>query len=107
VVDRGGRRRGRDDPARNSTQKPVEAMRRPIVNDSARGDVVYEPFCGSGMTLIAAETVGRTFLAMELDPGYCDVVVKRWEAFTGSTQLRNESSATTRWRHISREHAIP
>ena len=67
----------------HGTQKPVEAMRRPIVNNSARGDLVYEPFAGSGTALIAAETIGRTCLAMEVDPAYCDVVVKRWEAFTG------------------------
>ena len=52
----------------HGTQKPVEAMRRPIVNNSARGDAVYEPFCGSGTTLIAAETVGRVCFAMELEP---------------------------------------
>jgi DNA modification methylase len=68
----------------HGTQKPVEAMRRPIVNNSGRGDTVYEPFCGSGTTLIAAETVGRACLAMELDPAYCDVIVERWEAFTGA-----------------------
>jgi DNA methylase/ParB-like nuclease domain len=67
----------------HGTQKPVEAMRRPIVNNSERGDLIYEPFCGSGTTLIAAETVGRSCLAMELDPAYCDVIVKRWQAFTG------------------------
>ena len=64
----------------HGTQKPVEAMRRPIVNNSERGDLIYEPFAGSGTTLIAAETVGRTCLAMEVDPAYCDVVVERWEA---------------------------
>lgn len=67
----------------HGTQKPVEAMRRPIVNNSERGDLVYEPFCGSGTTLIAAETVGRVCCAMELDPAYCDVIVQRWQAFTG------------------------
>ena len=72
----------------HGTQKPVEAMRRPIVNNSERGDVVYEPFCGSGTTLIAAETVGRTCFAMEVDPAYCDVVVERWEAFTGNKAQR-------------------
>ena len=50
--------------------------------------LVYEPFAGSGTTLIAAETVGRICLAMELDPAYCDVVVERWEAFTGNKAQR-------------------
>jgi DNA modification methylase len=58
----------------HGTQKPVEAMRRPIINNSERVDLIYEPFCGSGTTLIAAETVGRRCLAMELDPAYCDVM---------------------------------
>ncbi len=72
-----------DSATTHGTQKPVEAMRRPIVNNSERGDLIYEPFCGSGTTLIAAETVGRSCLAMELDPAYCDVIVERWQAFTG------------------------
>ncbi len=67
----------------HGTQKPVEAMRRPIVNNSERGEQIYEPFCGSGTTLIAAETVGRRCLAMELDPAYCDVIIRRWQEFTG------------------------
>jgi DNA modification methylase len=49
----------------HGTQKPVEAMRRPIVNSSRRGDGVYDPFSGSGSTLIAAETMGRKCFAME------------------------------------------
>ena len=72
----------------HGTQKPVEAMRRPIVNNSERGDIVYEPFCGSGTTLIAAETIGRVCCAIELDPAYCDVIVERWEAFTGQSANR-------------------
>jgi DNA modification methylase len=67
----------------HGTQKPVETMRRPIVNNSERGDLIYEPFCGSGTTLIAAETVGRRCFAIELDPAYCDVIVRRWQEFTG------------------------
>jgi DNA modification methylase len=67
----------------HGTQKPVELMRRAIQNNSAPGEVVYEPFAGSGSTLIAAETIGRSCIALELDPRYCDVIVKRWENFTG------------------------
>ena len=74
----------------HGTQKPVEAMRRPIVNNSERGDLIYEPFSGSGTTLIAAETVGRRCLAMELDPAYCDVIVRRWEGFTGDTAVLDD-----------------
>jgi DNA modification methylase len=75
----------------HGTQKPVEAMRRPIVNNSLRGEAIYDPFAGSGTALIAAETVGRTCLAMELDPAYCDVAVARWEAFAGRRAERARS----------------
>lgn len=67
----------------HGTQKPVECMRRPIVNNSSPGQAVYEPFCGSGTTMIAAEMEGRHAYCMELSELYCDVIVKRWQAFTG------------------------
>jgi len=65
------------------TQKPVELMRRPILNHTKRGELVYEPFLGSGTTLAAAELTGRVCLGLELDPRYVDVVVKRWQQLTG------------------------
>lgn len=58
-------------------------MRRPILNHTKRGELVYEPFLGSGTTLAAAELTGRICLGMELDPKYIDVVVLRWQALTG------------------------
>ena len=64
----------------HSTQKPIECMETPLRNHE--GDV-YDPFLGSGTTLIAAEKTGRKCYGMELDPKYCDVIVKRWEDFTG------------------------
>ena len=67
----------------HGTQKPVECMARPIRNNSKRGDVIYEPFSGSGTTLIAAEQLERRCRAMELMPVYVDVAVKRWQEFTG------------------------
>lgn len=67
----------------HSTQKPVECMKRPIENNSTPGQAVYEPFSGSGTTIIAAEMTGRQCLAIELAPEYVDVAVKRWQAFTG------------------------
>lgn len=74
----------RDDAGHgHGTQKPVECMERPVRNHLA--DLVYEPFAGSGTTVIACERTGRTCMAMELDPGYCDVIVKRWETLTGKT----------------------
>jgi len=67
----------------HGTQKPVECMRRPILNNSATGEAVYEPFAGSGTTIVAAEATGRHCLAMEIDPRYCDVIIRRWQGFTG------------------------
>jgi DNA modification methylase len=67
----------------HGTQKPVECMRRPIENNSKPGDAVYEPFSGSGTTIIAAEMTGRACLAIELNPAYVDVAVKRWQEFAG------------------------
>ncbi len=69
----------------HGTQKPLDCMRRPIVNNSAPGEAVYDPFLGSGTTLIAAELTGRLCLAMEIDPRYCDVTIERWQRLTGAT----------------------
>lgn len=68
----------------HGTQKPVECMRRPIENNSSPGQAIYEPFSGSGTTLIAAEMTGRTCHAIELNPAYVDVAIKRWQNFTGN-----------------------
>jgi DNA modification methylase len=65
------------------TQKPVELMRRPILNHTKRGELVYEPFLGSGTTLAAAELTERVCLGIELDPKYVDVAVQRWEKLAG------------------------
>jgi DNA modification methylase len=74
-----------DDGHGHGTQKPVECMRRPIENNSSPGQAVYEPFSGSGTTIIAAEMTGRSCLAVELEPTYVDVALLRWQAFTGET----------------------
>jgi DNA modification methylase len=58
-------------------------MRRPIENNSSPGQAIYEPFSGSGTTIIAAEMTGRCCFAIEIDPAYVDVTVARWQAFTG------------------------
>jgi DNA modification methylase len=65
------------------TQKPVELMRRPILNHTKRGELVYEPFLGSGTTLAAAELTERVCLGLELDPKYVDVIVQRWQTLAG------------------------
>jgi len=65
------------------TQKPVELPERALQNNSKGGDTVLDLFGGSGSTLIAAEKIGRHARLMELDPKYCDVIIKRWQDFTG------------------------
>ena len=67
----------------HGTQKPVECMKRPIENNSSPGQAVYEPFSGSGTTIIAAEMTGRSCHAIELLPQYVDVAIERWQQFTG------------------------
>jgi DNA modification methylase len=78
-------------PKRNEqhpTMKPVELMERMLLNSCPPGGLVYEPFAGSGSTLIAAERLSRRCLALELDPRYADVVCSRWEAFSGEEVRR-------------------
>lgn len=73
------------------TMKPVDLIVRAIENSSRRGDIVLDPFGGSGSTLIAAEKTGRKARLLELDPGYVDVIVTRWQDFTGqqATMLKD------------------
>lgn len=80
-------RKGEDKQTNHGTQKPVEVMLRPILNNSSIGQAIYEPFCGSGTTLIACEKSGRSCIAMELDPRYCDVIINRWQDFTGKQAI--------------------
>jgi DNA modification methylase len=68
----------------HGTQKPVELMRRPILNHSEPGDAVYDAFLGSGSTLIAAEQTERVCYGLEIDPRYVDVIVSRWQQFSGT-----------------------
>lgn len=67
----------------HSTQKPVECMERPIRNNSKQGDLVYEPFSGSGTTIIACERTGRKCRAIELNPAYVAIAIQRWADATG------------------------
>jgi DNA modification methylase len=76
----------------HGTQKPVECMRRPIANNSRLGQAIYDPFLGSGTSLIAAEMTGRICCGIELNPAYVDVVVRRWQVFTGRA-ARHQASA--------------
>jgi site-specific DNA-methyltransferase (adenine-specific) len=80
-------------PSRNGehpTMKPVELFEYQMLNNTKGGDIVLDSFGGSGTTLIAAEKHGRYARIMELDPKYCDVIVKRWEDFTGQKAVLSE-----------------
>jgi DNA modification methylase len=72
-----------EDKFDHPTQKPVELMRRPILNHLRRGELVYDPFLGSGTTLAAAELTERVCYGLELDPKYGDVIVARWQSLSG------------------------
>jgi DNA modification methylase len=78
----------------HSTQKPIECMKRPIENNSSPGQAVYEPFSGSGTTIIAGEMTGRHIYAVELNPAYVDVAVKRWQDFTGQQAILDGDGRT-------------
>jgi DNA modification methylase len=69
----------------HATPKPIELMARVMKSSLPKGGLCYEPFAGSGSTLIAAEQTGRVCYTMELTPEYCDVILQRWESLTGQT----------------------
>ena len=74
------------------TQKPVALSEKSFLDFTNFSDIILDLFGGSGSTLIAAERLKRQAFLMELDPKYCDVIVKRWEDFTGNTAKRVSSS---------------
>ena len=81
---------------RHPTQKPVALVSRALRNSTIRGEAVLDPFMGSGTTLIACEMLGRRCFGMELEPKYCDVVVQRWEEYTGLKAERISVSRETK-----------
>ena len=86
--------RDQDAETVHGTQKPVECMRRPILNNSSPGQAIYEPFMGSGTTLIAAETTGRVCYGIELNPAYVDVAIARWQNLTGQAAVLDGTDKT-------------
>jgi DNA modification methylase len=86
-----------DKPARNDlhpTMKPVAPVERAIRNSSKSRDIVLDPFAGSGSTLIASEKARRHARLVELDPKYCDVIVQRWQAWTGEQATLEDDGRT-------------
>lgn len=78
----------------HGTQKPIECMARPIQNNSKPNDYIYDPFGGSGTTLIACEKHSRKCLMMEISPLYCEVIIKRWQDFTGNKAILESNGLT-------------
>jgi len=76
------------------TQKPVELMKKSILNHTRRGELVYEPFLGSGTTLAAAEATQRVCYGMELDPKFMDVIVQRWQGMSGKKAVLDADGRT-------------
>lgn len=78
----------------HTTPKPIALIERALANSSKSGDIVADLFGGSGSTIIAAEKNGRVSRLMELDPKYCDVIVKRWQQFTGKKAILEQTGQT-------------
>jgi DNA modification methylase len=95
-------------PSKNDlhpTMKPVSLVERAIRNSSRKGDLVFDPFGGSGTTLIAAEKTGRHASLIELDPKYVDVIVRRWQQFTGREAQLSETGQS--FEDIELERKVP
>jgi DNA methylase len=90
----------------HGTQKPVECMRRPILNNSRPDQLIYDPFLGSGTSLIAAEMTGRTCIGIEISPAYVDVILRRWQDFTGRTAIHQASGQSFNERATNQERAL-
>jgi DNA modification methylase len=73
---------GQEEQTGHGTQKPVELMRRPILNHTVRGQSLYDPFLGSGTSIIAAEQTERVCYGLEIEPAYVDVIVLRWQLYS-------------------------
>lgn len=89
----------------HASQKPVDCMKRPIENNSKAGGTVYDPFLGSGTTMVAAEVSARACRGIELNPSYVDVAVLRWEMLTGKRAIHIASGLTID--EMARERKVP
>ncbi len=89
----------------HGTQKPVEVMRRPILNHTKDGESVYDPFIGSGTTMIAAESVGRVCYGIDIDQSCVDVAVRRWQEYTGEKAILENDGKS--FDEVAAERATP
>lgn len=97
----------REDLSLHPTTKPVRLAADAISDASNRGDIVLDPFSGSGTTLIAAEKTGRRGYCLEIDPLYVDVAIRRWQVITGEIAVHGESGMAFAEAAASQGHAIP
>lgn len=77
------------------TMKPVAMWEYGVQNHTKKEDLIYEPFCGRGTTIIACEKTNRKCYGMELDPKYCDVIISRWEEYTGKKAKVDNAKEST------------
>jgi hypothetical protein len=98
---------GRDELELHPTVKPVALVADAMKDCSRRNDIVLDPFVGSGTTVLAAERTGRRAYAMEIDPHYCDVTVRRWQTFTGKTAVLAGTRRTFEEREEQAEATLP
>ena len=82
------------------TQKPVDLYICSLEHHTNMGEYTYDPFGGSGTSVIACEKLGRRSLTMELDPKYCDVIVKRWQEYTGNEATLESDGGTFNSRSV-------
>jgi DNA modification methylase len=87
------------------TSKPTRCFSIPMEMCTRRGEICYEPFSGSGSQIIAGERYGRLVFGIEMEPAYCDVIVRRWEAFTGREATLDGDGRT--FAAISAERGAP
>jgi DNA modification methylase len=95
---------GDEEATGHGTQKPVELMRRPILNNSAAWDVIYDPFLGSGTTLIAAHLTDRRCCGMDIDGRYVDVTIRRWQKLCGEAAVLEGDGRT--FDQVAAERAV-
>jgi DNA modification methylase len=94
--------RRRQEGSESPTRKPIECMRRPIINNSSPGEAIYDPFLGSGTSVIAAEMTDRVCYGIEINPAFVDVAVRRWQQFTGRA-ARHQTSGQSFDEHAARQ----
>jgi len=90
----------KEEKTTHPTQKPAALYEKSYLNHTNPGEYVYEPFGGSGTSIVVCEKLGRRSLTMELDPKYCDVIVKRWQEFTGNDATLESDGGTFNSRSV-------